>query len=150
MSNTNTNINQTAEAWAKITVEKFMASIDKRRVGNYDPSKKSPSERAKYGYLRDSFVQNVIHGANGDVQKIKMSFAYWGAMVDMGVSGRRGKKGTRSRGLKRRVERRPKKWYSKTAEKEVFKLGRILQEKYGMKSSNVILTELPNKVTIEV
>jgi hypothetical protein len=143
--NANSNLNETAEAWAKITVERFIKSIDKRKIGKYDPSKKSATEKAKYGNLRDSFVHEVIHAANGDAQKIKLSFMYWGAMVDMGVAGRRGPRGT-----KRRIDRRPKKWYSKTAEHEVFKLGRILAEKYGFKSVNVILQELPLEVQVNL
>lgn len=147
---TNTNINETAEAWAKITVEKFIKKIDKLRVGSYDPSKKSSSEMANYGRLRDSFVYDVMHGANGDVQKIKISFAYWGAMVDMGVAGRRGAGRGRNRGSKPRINRRAKKWYSKTAEREVFQLGRIVQKKYGMKSINVILQEMPLGIQVNL
>ena len=149
MSNQNTNLNETAEAWAKITIEKFIKSIDKKRVGNYDPSKKSLKERAYYGHLRDSFVQEVILSANGDVQKMKISFAYWGQMVDMGVAGRKGRRGS-ARGVNKRINRRPKKWYSKTAEREVFQLGRILQVKYGMKSVNVIIEEMPKRVDVNL
>ena len=150
MSDQHLNPRETAKYWAKYTVERFIESIDKRKIGNYRPSKKSPREAAKYGKLRDSFVQEVLHNSNGDMQYIRLSFWYWGKMVDMGVAGRRSKGKGPNRYKKPRIDRRKKKWYSLVAEKEVFKLGRMMQEKYGIKSTNVILNEIPPRVNINL
>jgi hypothetical protein len=148
------DVNETTRAWLDITIKEFQAKIVKYKIGEYDPSKKSLAELAEYGRLQDSFVDHIYSSAGGDVQKIEISFWYWGAMVDMGVSGRRSKnwagRSSRQRGSKPVVYRKKKPWYNKTMEREVFQLGRILHAKYGMKSVNVILQELPLKIEINI
>ncbi|KAA3439566.1 hypothetical protein [Rufibacter hautae] len=71
------------------------------------------------GELERSFEGAVIAAANGDLLKVKIAYAWYGAMVDMGV-GRGTKLGEQksnatSRRLIGRVlgnQRKPKRWYS--------------------------------------
>lgn len=144
-SRTNQNVNQriTATAWAEVTIKEFRKRIKNKRIGSS-------------GRLAREFAKHVESSAGGDVQKIKMSFMFYGMFVDMGVG-----KGTKINDVKenaiqrrltgsRGIKRRPKKWYSETMETEVFQLGRIMAEKYGVIAFNEIKEILPKQATVGV
>jgi hypothetical protein len=128
---------ETATAWAEITVKDWLANIKKMKIG-------------LTGDFERSFVSQVHTAANGDLSKISLAFMYYGTFVDMGVG-----RGTRlgdvqenkiNRALTGRRggnRRRPKKW--NTLERHVWKLGRILEEKYQIAGFNAILDELPRE-----
>lgn len=129
----------TADYWARYTVIEFLKSQRRLRIGSS-------------GDLYRSFVHHVESSAGGDLNKIQLSFLYWGTFVDMGVG-----KGTKLNDVAdnssaRRLQgrghgrRRAKKWYSKTMEREVFKLSRILEDKYGILAFNTIRDTLPRKI----
>jgi hypothetical protein len=123
-----------AESWAKYTVHAWQNKIKKLKITDTNT-------------LLNSFMENVIAGANGDVIKIQFTFVQYGRFLDMGVG-----KGVKIGGVKqstisRRMEgkmignrRRPKKWYTKTLRHEVLRLTEIMAEYYG-KSVIDMITE---------
>jgi hypothetical protein len=140
----NLNISETAQAWADITIKEFLSKIHRMKIGDS-------------GTLARSLENHVRSAANGDLQKIQFAFQYYGTFVDMGVGKGTNLTQVKENSTTRRLEgrrtgnrRRAKKWYSKTIESEVFKLSRILAEKYGVKGFNAINDELPKRVNINL
>lgn len=116
-----------ADAWAKITIKRWLKKIQGMKIGSS-------------GELAKSFLFDVISSAQGDLVKIDFAFNYYGKFIDMGVG--RGtslgdvKENITSRRLDGKMlgnRRRPKKWYSKTFHAEVMKLSEILSEQCGRK-----------------
>lgn len=123
-----------ADAWAKFTVKAWQDKITKLKIGNT-------------GQLMDSFVRDVVMGAQGDVVKVSFAFKYYGRFVDMGVG-----KGVKIGGVKESAtsrhlqgkmlgnRRHPEKWYSKTLRHEQLRLTEILAEYYGQSAIDMILS----------
>jgi hypothetical protein len=123
-----------ADAWAKFTVKAWQDKISKLKIGSS-------------GQLMDSFVRNVVMGAQGDVVKIQFAFRYYGRFVDMGVG--KGVKigGVRTNATSRRLEgkmlgnrRHPEKWYSKTLRHEQLRLIELLAEYYSQSAIEMIVS----------
>jgi len=125
-----------ADAWAKITVQRWQKNIRKLKIGNSKT-------------LYNSFANDVIGAANGDLIKIDFTFQYYGKFVDMGVG-----KGTKlSDGKQSRTSRRvgvnmlggrrgPKKWYSRTLFAETMKLTEIMTEQYGNRGRFTVIENI--------
>lgn len=119
----NTDIRLTAEAFAKIVIERWEQKIIRLNV-------------VHSGKLVNSFASFVGTQANGNVDFIQFTFEYYGKFVDMGVG----------RGVKKEeVEfsnRKPKQWYSKVFFSQVLKLKEIMVEKYQQKGVFSILLNI--------
>lgn len=119
----NTDIRLTAEAFAKIVIERWEQKIMRLNV-------------IQSGKLVNSFASFVGTQANGNVNFIQFTFEYYGKFVDMGVG----------RGVKKEeVEfsnRKPKQWYSKIFFSQVLKLKEIMVEKYQQKGVFSILANI--------
>lgn len=91
------------------------------------------------GKLLNSFTYTIHTQANGNPELIRFAFNYYGKFVDMGVG----------RGVTlETVEfstRKPKPWYSKVFWGQFQKLKELMVDKYQMKSTMSILTEIENK-----
>ena len=121
----NLNINETLQAWADITIDKWEQKIQTLKIN--------------YSYqLIESFANHIISNASGDIAKIEFAFNYYGKFVDMGVG-----KGVKleGRGIVM-TRRKPKKWYSKTFFTEITKLTHILAEKFARKGAVTIIENI--------
>jgi hypothetical protein len=123
---------QIAKAWADITIKIWRQRLIK--VG-----------AVRTNHLWQSFVENVIQQANGDVAKVEFGFLFYGKFVDMGVG--RGTKigGVRENAANRRLvgkmlgdRRKPKKWYSKALASETMRLSEILGKTYAEGTAAII------------
>jgi hypothetical protein len=134
MTNRNTDLNLTAEAWAEIVIDNWLDKISKLNIG--------------YSFqLERNFIHEIARGPNGVPTLISFSFPYYGKFVDMGVG-----KGVRLEDVKSGASdyragegghrRRPKKWYSPVFYAEVQKLTRILAEKYALMGSLAIVENI--------
>lgn len=136
--NDNTLLNETYEAWANITMERWMGKLEKLGIDIEGP-------------LGRSITNHVITSAGGDVARIEFFFNFYGKFVDMGV-GRGVKIGDvkmlrvdrRLEGRKHGNLRRPRPWFSKTFYAERMKLIDILQRKYALKANLVIVNAIEN------
>ena len=134
---------QIADAWAKITIKIWRQNIVKMKLINTNQ-------------LFQSFVENVISAANGDLLKIEFAFKYYGKFSDMGV-GRGSKIGDikenrTSRHLEGKMlgnRRMPRKWYSKTFTAEVLRLKEILENQYGIRAQLTIAENLDDNSIIK-
>jgi hypothetical protein len=117
------NLKLTAEAWAKIVIERWERRIRQLKIRHT-------------GNLLSSFHHYVNTQANGNPELIVFTFNYYGKFVDLGVGN----------GVTHdKIElsnRRPKPWYSKTFYGQLMKLREILQEKYSEKAQFTIITEI--------
>ncbi len=128
----NTNIRLTAEAWADITIERWLDKQVKLQVG-------------WTGALKD--IGYEIHGTHDTVSQIGFSYEYYGKFVDMGVG-----KGVKLEDVKSSQQewrqgvggsrRRAKKWYSRTFYSEVKALTEILAQKYPLRAAITIVENL--------
>lgn len=119
----NTDIRLTAEAFAKIVIERWEQKVMAMKIN-------------RSGKLANSFYQYVQTQANGNVDFILFTFEFYGKFVDMGVG----------RGIKtEEVQfslRKPRRWYSKVFYSQVIKLKDILKEKYEMKTIGGIMESI--------
>lgn len=131
MSN-NTNLTETAEAWAKIVIERWEAKILKLRIGLLS------THRDKYcsKKLIDSFESHVFNETGGDPSRIEFIFNYYGKFIDMGVFG------ALASGSNIKLFRNPQPWYSKTFYSELQKLAGIMAEKQGHRAQLMILENI--------
>lgn len=125
--------------WAKYTIERWVGKITALKIGDS-------------GALKASFQDFIESSANGDIERIKFMYLYYGAFVDMGV-GKGQKIGeTKEAALERRLlgtrkgGRRAKKWYGKTLRAETLALASIMQQHYGIKATNHITETLPERI----
>lgn len=140
----NTNLNETLEAWADITLDKWRQKMQQMHIG-------------ATGELARSLRQHVTMSANGESFRIEFFYNWYGKMVDLGVG-----KGTKlgdiaENKLARRLmgrgatnPRRAKVWKSKTFYAETAKLNAILLEKYNRKAVQSILESIDKVVTIKL
>lgn len=142
--------NETAKAWAEITIKDFEKAIRKYKIGQYGKrsGKKSNEKLAK------SFKFS-IRGADSDRLNILIQFLYWGSFTEWGVG-----KGvsiedvpilSKARGLIGREDgqrRMPKRWYSRTIYYEVKQLSKILVEKYNIETKYAIDLHRAGRVDI--
>lgn len=120
--NNNTNITETLKAWADIVIDNWEQKIYALDVNySYD--------------LIESFKNEVISQANGDVAKIEFTFLYYGKFVDMGV----GRGVPLSEAGETWHRRKKKPWYSKVFFSEIKKLSVIVSEKYARKGVLMIV-----------
>lgn len=124
----NTNLNETLEAWAGITLKRWWKKIDTMGIG-------------KTGALRRSLKYHVTTSAGNDHFKIEFFYAWYGKMVDMGVGNgtkvgqvRENKTSRNLEGRHTGNRRRAKAWKSPTFYAEASTLNAILMEKYGRKT----------------
>jgi hypothetical protein len=119
----NTDIRLTAEAFAKIVIERWEQKVMAMKIN-------------RTGKLINSFHQFVQTQASGNVDFILFTFEFYGKFVDMGVG----------RGIKtEEVQfslRKPRRWYSKVFYSQVIKLKDILKEKYEMKTIGGIMESI--------
>jgi hypothetical protein len=119
------------EQWAAITIERWEEKITKLRIGHNN-------------LLINSFTQHIISDSNGNPAMVTFALNYYGRMVDMGV-------GT---GVKIAdvgapwTKRRPKKWYSKTLSRELYRLAGFMARSYG-RQANMILVENIRNITMD-
>ncbi len=97
MSNPNTNLQLTVEAWADIVIDNWLDNLTKLRIGYYFQ-------------LESNLHYNIFSGSHNLPSAVEFSFPLYGRFVDMGVG--RGVKLEDVKGPEN--SRRPKKWYSKT------------------------------------
>lgn len=108
-----------ARRWADIVIERWIRKVNALQV--YDT-----------GELLKSFEAQVMADSNGNPEKVTFLFLYYGKFPDMGVG----------RGVKlgdERGNRQKKPWYSSVFLKEVYALGRLLAEKYGVDAAQIPL-----------
>ena len=122
----NQNISLTVEAWAKIVIERW--ELEMARAGVRGTGK-----------LLNSFMYTIHSQANGNPELIQFAFNYYGKFVDMGVG----------RGVTldtaETTKRKPKPWYSKVFWSQFQKLKELMVEKYQIKSTMSIITEIEKK-----
>ena len=128
-----------AEAWLPIAIESLQEAMDKKGIN---------STRKK---LFNSIVGNLIRGADGDVEKIIIRFAFYGRFVDMGVGngvpigGKKDLGGgfesviNEKGGL--RIKRKAKMWYSKTKTHEIERLSTLMLRHLNVSTISVIERE---------
>jgi hypothetical protein len=119
----NQNISLTVEAWAKIVIERWELQMARAGVRGT-------------GKLLNSFMYTIHSQANGNPELIQFAFNYYGKFVDMGVG--RGVT-LESVGVS---NRKPKPWYSKVFWSQFQKLKELMVEKYKIKSTMSIITEI--------
>lgn len=107
------------EQWAKITIQRWEYNITTLSIVNSRQ-------------LLNSFTQQVIKDANGDVSLIRFTFQYYGRMVEMGVG-----KGTTISEVES-SRRNPKPWYNKAFAHEVKRLAELLAEHHGRVAVTII------------
>jgi hypothetical protein len=135
-------IEETARAWADITIERWQKKLKTLNIG----------------YTRDlerSIELEALSFANSG-GTIEFLFLYYGKFTDMGVG-----RGTaigdvaglrRDRylsGRQRGNYRRPRRWYTDVFFKEVTKLKYILSENYGMQAVNAIVEAIDDNSQVE-
>jgi hypothetical protein len=116
----NTEIRITAEAFAKIVIERWEQKIMRLGINST-------------GKLLGSFTHYVNTQANGNVNFIQFTYEFYGRFVDMGVG-----KGVKY-GEVELSKRKAKPWYSKIFFSQIIKLREILVNKYQEKAEIVIL-----------
>lgn len=125
----NLNMNETAQAWADITLTVFEESIDRLS--------------ANYSYqLTDSLAYHIHTMANGVPDIIDFTYKWYGKFVDMGVGAGvdlENRDSMVSAGL---TTRRQKRWYSKNFFYQVRQLGEILSAKYAQRAAITIITNI--------
>jgi len=123
----NLDLKLTAEAWAKIVIERWERKILRLKIGQYGNN--STHELAK------SFTHHVITNADGNPEQIEFTFNYYGKFVDMGVGNgvKYGEPG-----------RKAKAWYSKTFFSQIEQFKIIWSEKYGLKAQMTIIDTIQN------
>ena len=132
----NTSLALTYEAWADITMKKWIEKLGKLKISLDGP-------------LARSLIHHVNTSAGGAVDRIEFFFNYYGKFVDMGVGSGAGigdvkmlKTDRRLEGRKRGNLRRAKPWFSKTFYAERMALIDILQKKYALKVNLVIVNAI--------
>jgi hypothetical protein len=135
-----------AAEWAEIVLERFMAGLDKYKVGT------------QFGELYNSFKKE-LEKSNGDVAAVIFKFLKYGRFVDMGV-GKGVSLGKRTinrqfevykdyRGKTvGRLARKRKPWYSKTFYREVAILSKLFQEHIGDNVMRPIESALSGTITL--
>jgi hypothetical protein len=123
----NTNTKLTVEAWAEITIKKWVDMAAALHI-----NEKSPLNAER-------FVHHVVTNANGDPEKIQFMYDYWLNFVDWGVG-----KGVTIENRDTLIgalatTRRQKKWFTSVFYVEVKKLSQIVAEKYALKAANVVI-----------
>lgn len=114
------------DAWAKIVVEKWHDKVQLLNIHDTDQL---------YNSLTDTMIDA---GNNGD--KIEFLVLLYGIFVDMGV-GREMSKGN-SGDLGFTPDRQPKPWYSSVFFKQVYILGKLLKERYGRETADLVFALL--------
>jgi len=142
MGKENTNIKETLEAWAAITIDRWRQQIQKRDI--------------HIGDLARDLREHVQASADGEIMKVEFFYSWYGKFVDMGVG-----KGTKigdvnenrtSRNLEGRHtgnRRRAKPWKSATLFAEVNTLNALLLEKYGRKALAIVEDTVAKTYTIK-
>lgn len=128
----NLNINITVDAWAKITVERWKAELNRLNVFST-------------GALYESFSHEITGGESPEV--VRFRFNDYGIYVNFGV-GKEFKVGNKG-DLGMTPGRQEKRWYSPVIYREVNILSRILAEKYGMKAANSIVSAIRSQIKEE-
>jgi len=128
------NIQEFANAWGDITMERFHMKLDALKIG-YSLQ------------LEDSLTLEMM-SSGADVSRIEFSFNYYGKFVDMGVGRGMSLGEVAEGGISRRLvgredgnRRRAKKWFSPVFYTEVTKLKHLLAEKFARKA---VLTIVEN------
>lgn len=119
----NQNISLTVEAWAKIVIERWELQMARAGVRGT-------------GKLLNSFMYTIHSQANGNPELIQFAFNYYGKFVDMGVG-----RGVTLETVET-TNRKPKPWYSKVFWGQFQKLKELMVEKYQIKSTMSIITEI--------
>ncbi len=125
----NLNMNETAVAWAEITIRVFEDWLQKLGAN------------ASY-QLTDSFVHHVHTSANGNPEMIDFAYKYYGKFVDMGVGGYVNLDNRDGMVASGQTTRKQKPWFSKTFFFQVRRLGEILSEKYAQKAAITIVANI--------
>jgi hypothetical protein len=131
----NTNIALTVEAWAKITVEKWIKKMDALGVG---------SSKGSTGALKNSFVSTVFTESGGDPSRIQFAFEWYGKMVDYGV-GNGVSIGNRDTMLASGQTKREKKPWFQALYKELEILRHLLEEKNALKVERFLIQKFEEK-----
>lgn len=122
----NQNVTLTVESWAKIVIERWELQMARTGIRGT-------------GQLLNSLKYTIHTQAGGNPELIHFAFNYYGKFVDMGVG----------RGVSLETieisNRKPKPWYSKVFWSQFQKLKEIMVDKYQMKSSISIITEIEKK-----
>lgn len=114
------------EAWANIVVEKWHDQVQLMDIHDTDQ-------------LYDSLNKTMVDAGN-DGEKIEFLVLLYGIFVDMGV-GREISKGN-SGDLGYTPDRVAKPWYSSVFFKQVYILGKLLKERYGRETANLVFAML--------
>ena len=122
-------MNETAIAWADITIKVFEDWIKKLNATDS-------------WQLYDSFVHHVHTSANGNPQMIDFAYKYYGKFVDMGVGGHVNLDNRDSMVSAGLTTRKQKPWFSKTFFYQVRRIGEILSEKFAQKGAITIVANI--------
>ena len=125
----NLNMNETATAWADITITIFQDWLEKLHA-NFT------------WQLTDSFVHHVHTAANGIPSRIDFAYNYYGKFVDMGVGGNTSLDNRDSMVAAGLTTRKQKPWYSKNFFYQARRIGEILAEKYAQRAAIIIVTNI--------
>jgi hypothetical protein len=129
MSNPNTNLQLTVEAWADIVIDNWLDNLAKLRIGYYFQ-------------LESNLHYNIFSGGHNLPSAVEFSFPLYGRFVDMGVG-----RGVKLEDVKSTDNsRRPKKWYSKTFYSETLKLSQILSQKYARMGTLAIKEQIEGRI----
>ena len=129
----NLNMNETAIAWADITIKVFEDWVKKLNITDS-------------WELYDSFVHHVHTSANGNPEMIDFAYKYYGKFADMGVGGNVSLENRDSMVSAGLTTRKQKPWFSKTFFFQVRRLGEILAEKFAQKSAITIVANIDDMI----
>lgn len=134
MSNANTNISLTVEAWAEIVIKEWIKKIEALKIH-------------QTGALVQSFTSHIITAANGDPYRVVFAFAWYGRFVDWGVG-----KGTKiiDRDAKQSVgltHREEKPWLTSVFWKQLEVLRHLMEEKNSLQIERFMVQNLTTKTT---
>ncbi|QHL87399.1 hypothetical protein GU926_08110 [Nibribacter ruber] len=136
-----------SQEWLALVIQNWRQQLKKLRIKST-------------GDLDQSFAGEVMAHSNGDVEKIKIAYAWYGAMVDMGV-GRGSKLGDQKEnatsrrilGKARGNRRAPKRWYSKGRDSighQVNQLSHLLADKAAIQGVENVAGSIQKKLVINI
>ncbi len=132
MSNPNTNLNLTIEAWSDIVIDNWLDNISKLRIGYFFQ-------------LESTLHYNIFSSGHNLPSVVEFSFPLYGKFVDMGVG-----RGVKLEDVKSSDNnRRPKKWYSKTFYSQTLKLSQILSQKYARMGTLAIIEQIEGRIAFK-
>jgi hypothetical protein len=127
--NDNLNMYETADAWADIVL-----TIWEEQIKNY--------ELTDTNYLVQSLDQHVNLHSNGNPDRIDFFYKYYGKFADMGVGNGVNLNNQEALLAMKKIDRKPKPWFTDTFFYQVRVLGEIMAKKYAEKAAISIVKNI--------